>query len=466
MRIRTRLSLSHAALTAVGALLVAVCAFWSFRGYVYDSTREDLAARATAVAANVEDWLERGDLDRVRLIVRRYGAQEDVWLRVISPDGQLVATANPEEESQRIDWRSLPGVREAIAGHAASGNSTGLGGHDDRLYECRPLVRRGHLYGVLRMSRTLASFSAQQRRTAITITGIVVAVLALCTLVSVWIAKRLGTPVQRMRDFAVGVGLGRAVERLDESGRDEIGELAAAMNAMKARLDALDDERRAFLAKASHELRTPLTNVSATLEALEGGASDDPALRERFLRTALGEVRRMTSLVQSLLDLGRLEAGVTEIERRPMELAQLVERTTQPLLARFDAAGVKLEIEPAEAWCDGDPERLQQALLNVMDNALRHSNPGSAVRVRLRPTHREVAIEVKDGGNGFDPAVLPHVFEQFFAANQGDARGGAGLGLAIAQRIIQRHGGSIDASNASEGGALVTITLPTSSKPH
>lgn len=461
MRLRTRLFLTHASLTAASIVIVGACAIWFWARYVVSSTQADLSARATALSANVTDWLERNDRSRVETIVRRYGAQEDVWLRVIDPDGHLIATSSPRDDRHIGDWRGVPGVSEALAGRDWQGVGRGVNSTDERIIEARPLMRNGHSYGVLRIARTLASVRARQRWSFGAMAAMLAGALALCTLVSLWLARALSKPVDRMRATAAAIGRGEFGHRVGETRDDELGELGRAIDTMSARLASLDDDRRAFLARASHELRTPLTNVVATLEALESGAGDEPQLRARFTKTALDEVRRLAHLVESMLDLGRIEAGVTEIERRPVDLEDMLLHTVEPLVARFAAANVTLERRLAHGvWCDGDPQRLQRVVLNILDNALRHTPAGRTVIVSLRREGPDASIEVRDGGEGFDPAGAAHAFDEFFAANRGSAHGGSGLGLAIARRIVDAHGGHIAASNAPDKGGIVTVTLP------
>jgi signal transduction histidine kinase len=230
---------------------------------------------------------------------------------------------------------------------------------------------------------------------------------------------------------------------------------------MSERLASLDKERRAFLANVSHELRTPVSNVSVTLEALASGAVDEPDLRDRFIQTAQDETTRLTRLIQDLLDLGRLEAGVAPLEQQPLNLRNLIERCTRAIETRLRAKGVGIRIEVPDAQLQGDPERLLQAFLNVLDNAIKHSVPDSTVFVSGKIEGVQVALQIRDQGSGISESDLPHIFEQFYTADRSRKGNSTGLGLAIAKRIVEAHGGSITASSKGAGkGATFMIRLP------
>ncbi|HEY9904462.1 MAG TPA: ATP-binding protein, partial [Candidatus Sericytochromatia bacterium] len=243
--------------------------------------------------------------------------------------------------------------------------------------------------------------------------------------------------------------------------KDELGQLATELNRMSQRLASLDKERRAFLANVSHELRTPVSNVHVTLEALESGADEEPELRGRFIRTALDETTRLSRLIKDLLDLGRLEAGVAPLEQQPLNLRDLIDRAVRAVESRMRAKGMDISVDVPNVQLQGDPERLLQAFLNVLDNAIKHSVPDSRVLVSGKIEGVQVGVEISDRGSGISESDLPHIFEQFYTADPSRQGSGTGLGLAIARRIVEAHGGKITASSTGVGkGATFTISLP------
>jgi len=420
----------------------------------------DLNAWTTALGESVADALEENDLQRVEVLVQRYGKPESVTLRIFAPDGRLLSTSAPQQDRQIANWFNVAGVREALQNQPVQGVAKGVLSNDDRLYTAQPLVRKGRLLGVLRMSITLEQFQRQFRTVIFTVLGTLFLTVLLCALISEQLARNMARPIWAMRNFAIQIGSGHLGEKLNIRQKDELGQLATELNRMSERLASLDKERRAFLANVSHELRTPVSNVQVTLEALASGADEEPDLRGRFIQTALDETTRLSRLIKDLLDLGRLEAGITSLEQQPINLRDLINRVVRAMESRMRSRGVDISIDVPEVQLQGDPERLLQAFLNVLDNAIKHSMPDSQVFISGKKEGVQIAVQIRDQGLGISESDLPHIFEQFYTADRSRQGSGTGLGLAIARRIVEAHDGSITASSSVGKGATFHIRLP------
>jgi signal transduction histidine kinase len=276
----------------------------------------------------------------------------------------------------------------------------------------------------------------------------------------------VGGPVMLLLASAAGYGAAaaalRPVERMrrqaaatsDPSARlpvppadDEIGRLGTTLNAMLARLEEAYARERAFVADASHELRTPLAILKAELElALRSGRS--AAELEAALRSAAEETDRLVSLAEDLLVIARVEEGRLPLRPVPVDAGAL--------LREFGPADT-----PAGLTVSADPERVQQALRNLVDNAHRHG--GGHVELAAERANGRVELHVRDDGPGFPPDFLDAAFERFTRADPARGRGGAGLGLAIVDVIARAHGGAAGAANRAGGGADVWISLPCAS---
>ncbi len=460
MKLGTRLTLTYLGITGLAILPLGIYILASFERFFLASERADLDAHMTSAGETVAEWMEAGDLVRARLIVQRYGVQEGVTLRLFSPAGALVASSDVADADDLRDWGRVPDVRAALGGTAVAGRAVGLRGGEERLFESRPLVRDGKLVGVLRISQALTEFNAQRRGARLALVGALLLTFAVCAVITAVVARGLARPIQRMRDFALSLGKGEFGGRLEIARPDELGELARQLNQMGARLKTLDDERRSFLVNASHELRTPISNVHVTIEALLQGAGEDPELRTRFLETALGETRRMTTRIQELLDLGRLEAGVVPIERQQTSLRHLVERAARAMETRTSSSEVTIAVRADDLLVAVDVERMLRALLNVLDNALKFAPRGSTIVIESKQQGASATMAISDEGPGIEPQDLPRIFEQFYTADRSRRRGGTGLGLAIARRIVEAHGGTITAASPPGHGAVFTIALP------
>jgi signal transduction histidine kinase len=458
--IHTKLLATYLLLVTLGTSLMSGYVLWSFYAYFMQVRQADLENWAAALSESIADALEVKDIRRVQVIAQRYGAPETITLRVFNSQGLLLATSAPQTDRHVVNWLNIPGLRESLQGHSSHGIAKGVLSNDDRLYITRPIIRNSQLLGVLRLSITLKQVQRQFVKVIWTILIALGVTLLLCAFISDRLARSLSQPIERMRSFAMRVGSGHFDDRLTISQSNELDQLAVDLNRMSERLASLEEERRAFLAKVSHELRTPVSNVQVTVEALERGAVNELALRDRFFETIKDETKRLSGLIHDLLDLGRLEAGVVRLERQTISLRSLIDRAVRAMEPRMQAKQLRTQIEIADLKFTGDPERLLQALLNVLDNAIKHSPPDSNVSITGYREKRSVTIQIQDQGGGIAKTDLPRIFEQFYTTHSSGKESGTGLGLAIARRIIEAQGGSITASSEIGQGAVFTICLP------
>lgn len=433
---------------------------WSFHAYFMRSRQIDLENWTAALSESIADALEEKDTQRADVLVQRYGAPESITLRIFDPQCHLLSTSDPELDSRVKDWYAVPGMREALHNQLAQGMAKGVLSQDDRLYIARPIVRNGKLLGVLRMSLTLQQFQRQFSNVIWTVLGTLLLTILLCALISDHFARSLSKPIETMQNFAMRLGTGHFGDKLFIRQSNELDQLAAELNRMSERLASLDQERRSFLANVSHELRTPLSNVLVTVEALKSGAAEEPELRDRFFQIVEDEIKRLSRLIRDLLDLGRLEAGVTQLEKQILSLRSLINRAVNAIKPRMEAQGVSVTLDVIDIQFSGDPERLLQAILNILDNAIKNSPPNSQVLISGRKDRKQAIITIQDRGSGIHSTDLPHIFEQFYTTDPSRCGTGAGLGLAIAKRIVEAHGGRISAESTAGQGATFTMCLP------
>ncbi len=273
-------------------------------------------------------------------------------------------------------------------------------------------------------------------------------------------------PVERMRRQTAEISDQNLGRRLAvPSTRDEIAALGTTMNALLARLQAALERERGFVADAGHELRTPLAILRTELElAARPGRSRDDLMET--ITVAGEETDRLIRLAEDLLLLARADNRQPFLREQPLELPDLLATAARGAAARALQRGVAVSVHsPAELTVVADPDRLRQAIDNLLDNATRHAPPGSTIDVTVStPQPGVAAVEVSDRGPGFPPAFLPHAFERFQRAEASRSRdsGGTGLGLSIVQAVLAAHGGRATAVNRPGGGASVCIELPIS----
>ena len=264
-------------------------------------------------------------------------------------------------------------------------------------------------------------------------------------------------PVEAMRRRAASVSASAPGTLPVPPARDEISRLAETLNEMLSRLQAALEHERRFVADASHELRTPVALLRTELElALRRPRSPDEL--RAALRSALTETERLSQLADDLLLLARSEDGSLPIQLERTDLSVVFDTVIQRFATRAREAGRGLRAEPTTAVVLADPTRLQQALDNLVENALRHG--AGDVRVFSRAVQSTVEVHVADGGPGFDDAFLARAFDRFSRADDARGESGSGLGLSIVRLIAEAHGGRAEARNEPGGGADVWLALP------
>ena len=271
------------------------------------------------------------------------------------------------------------------------------------------------------------------------------------------VARRLARRVGRLETAAAEVAHGRFEDPLPVDSADELGQLTRTFNEMQEQLRQVDGARKEFIATASHELRTPIFSLAGFVELLQDEDLDDETRRE-FLDTMSDQVARLQKLSVDLLDLSRLDAGSLELEREPVDLAELARSVVQEFGPALSEHQTELTVElpdtGPEASCDR--ERVAQIMRILLDNALRHTPEGTYVSVRADRSNGSAELTVADTGPGLPDAARMKAFERFYT---GDAARGAGLGLAIARELAERMQGRIVLSS-QPGGTAFTLELP------
>ncbi|MFJ8359262.1 ATP-binding protein [Streptomyces sp. NPDC093984] len=315
-------------------------------------------------------------------------------------------------------------------------------------------------------------------RTATELRFITVFSMIATLLITQFVAHSLTAPLDEMNAVARSISHGDYSRRVRDNRRDEMGDLAQTINLMADELEAQDRQRKELVANVSHELRTPIAGLRAVLENIVDGVTEaDP----ETMRTALKQTERLGRLVETLLDLSRLDNGVVPLKKRRFEvwpyLSGVLKEAQMVSSARAGIASgsgshtrtdvhLHLDVSPPELTAHADPERIHQVVANLIDNAVKHSPPHGRVTVKARrgPAPDSLELEVLDEGPGIPQSEWHRVFERF---NRGAVNrphgpgsdGGTGLGLAIARWAVDLHGGRIGVAE-SPRGCRIQVTLP------
>jgi two-component system, OmpR family, sensor histidine kinase MprB len=276
--------------------------------------------------------------------------------------------------------------------------------------------------------------------------------ILLAALVGTFVARGALSPVRRMSHTAQTVAETRNLgERIPVDGRDELSRLAMTFNAMLDSLDTAMRSQRQLVNDASHELRTPLTSLRTNIEVLRDYSQLDAEDRERLLRDLTRESEELSALVSDLVDLAR--GSQRDLHLRELELDGVVEDVLERAATRFPQLEFEHQREPTTVV--GDPQQLDRALWNLVENAAKWSEPGARVEVTTGHGH----VLVRDHGPGIDPGDRPFVFDRFYRSQSARGRQGSGLGLAIVRQVAESHGGKVELVDASGGGAAFRLSL-------
>jgi signal transduction histidine kinase len=274
------------------------------------------------------------------------------------------------------------------------------------------------------------------------------------------LGRRILQPLGRLRATSARLAAGDLSARAPESGPRELLELGGSFNEMAASIERLFDARRELVAWASHDLRTPLASLRAMVEALEDGL----ATPDEYLPAIRGQTEILSRLVEDLFELAMIDAGALTLELQDASLGPLVFGCLGAVEAEARANNVRLEsrIDPADPAVRVAPEKIERVLLNLLGNAVRHARQDGTVAIVVEPDSDHVLVAVEDTGEGVAPKTQQRMFDRFWREDGSRARssGGAGLGLAISQGLVQAHGGKIWAENRPGGGARIAFTLP------
>ncbi len=280
---------------------------------------------------------------------------------------------------------------------------------------------------------------------------------------TVFLSQRLARPLVQMIAVTGDIALGRYEVRVPTKGQDEIARLGEAINELARHLQHLNATRREFLADVAHELRTPLTYMRGYAQVLYDGMAKTPEEAGQYLKIIHDETQRVERLVQDLFALAQADAGALRLSLESVNLAGLAERVTARFQPKANEKGVALAVrgDPVPL-AKVDPVRVEQALVNLLDNALRHTPAGGSVAVTLASKKDGVEIVVEDTGSGIPPEELPFIWDRLYRVDKSRSRerGGAGLGLAIVKHIAELHGGRVTADSRMGSGTTVRMEFP------
>ena len=443
---------------AVGGMSIGISSYY-YKGILDGLERQ---ARAQA-GAFIDYFMDQGFanyLQRANQAISDYTDKERVELQFLSSTGGIQASS-----TSNLTVGTHPGT-EDISRAVETNKISYYRGADPKTGEqilavSHPLTVNGKVVGVMRFVTSMRQVTVQVRMTVLAV--VLVAVLCLLLVVSsnLIFINNVVEPVAVVSDAAKRISQGSYGFTLENKYTGELGELIDNINDMSMKISQNEKMKTEFISSVSHELRTPLTAISGWGETLLADPDRDQIQLHRGLRIILNESRRLSGMVEELLEFSKMEDGRFTLQLEDVDLQAEFEDSVFTYRELFRQEGIELHYEPGVEILpaiSGDPERLKQVFCNVLDNAAKHGGAGKRIDASMTREGSAQVIRVRDYGPGIPEAELPYVKQKFYKGSS-KARG-SGIGLAVCDEIVRLHGGVFEIANAEGGGAVVTIRLP------
>ncbi|MDI6803794.1 MAG: ATP-binding protein [Bacteroidota bacterium] len=480
MKISTRLSLfliifSFGIITATAFLI-----HYRMEKFFFDRITSQLITHTNQFEyiLGTDSWLGKAE-DSIYEHYREYAKRTGIRLTLIASDGTVVFESERTRDELLAIEKHLHRVeiQSAIKGEVGiSKRLSSTLGHE-MLYVARKITPAIKFFDTeisfIRCGILLTEVEKSTAELREAIIFVSVALLVLIVLISLWISKPITKPMKKIIEVANEIQQGNIGKRIsvpDKQNGSEIWNLARAINGMIDRLDEdiiqlriLEVVRSEFLGNVSHELRTPIFAIQASLETLLSGAIDDPSVNKEFLTKALNNIRRLDALLYDLIEISRIESGEMKMSFRYFNLEDFLKSTVVEMQTLAESKQIKINckllVENVEVY--GDKDRIKQAVVNLIDNSIKYSEPNGFIDIYYEKTDSGIKITVQDTGYGISTEHLPHIFERFYRVDKDRSRevGGTGLGLAIVKHIIEAHESKVEVESEVGKGSRFSFVL-------
>ena len=442
-------------------VLLAVAAFSAAMGsYYYSTLSESLKQKAENAISSFDYYRTEAEYyDNARAVVAGEPNSDKLEVEYLDADGQIRFSS-----SDLTAFRSpgTPDIAEAISMKRTKvwiGADPSTGEHI--MAASSPLMIDGEVVGVMRYVTSLNKVDKQIIIIVAIALGIGLGILGMVYFSNLYFIRSIVDPVAGITETAKRIAAGSYGVQIEKRYDDEIGALTDTINDMSLKINQSEKMKNEFISSVSHELRTPLTAIIGWAETIMNGEVRDAGDVKKGMGIIVSEARRLTNMVEELLEFSRIQDGRFTLSVEPMDIKAELEDAVYTYREFFRREGIELN----HFDCDeefppiaGDPERLRQVFCNLLDNAAKHGGSGKRIDTAIARDEDQVVITIRDYGPGIPAEELPHVKYKFYKGSS-KARG-SGIGLAVCDEIITRHEGTLDIDNAEGGGCIVTIHLP------
>ena len=438
------------------AVITLASSLWSF---YYTETLEDLSARADSVVYSFRNYTASEYRTAAQRMVSDYEEKGKLELQFLDAAGAVLYSGNDLTAGTTPETQDVLDALEKQETGKWIGNDPSTG--ERIIAASSPLVYQGKTEGVIRYVSSLSGIDRQFTFSLVVVIAICLALFAMVYFSNLYFVRSIVEPLAGITETARLIADGSYGVQIEKKFDDEIGELTDTINDMSLKIKQSEKTQSEFISSVSHELRTPLTAITGWAETIQSGELQNRKDVQKGMDIIVSEARRLSNMVEELLEFSRIEDGRFTLSVEPLDLKAELEDAVYTYKEFFRKEGIALEYTECEEEMipiSGDPERLRQVFCNLLDNAAKHGGAGKRIDVNIKQVLTDAVIRIRDYGPGVPEEELPFLKNKFYKGSS-KARG-SGIGLAVCEEIVTRHEGRLDVGNAEGGGFQVSITIP------
>lgn len=460
-KMTTRWLTSSFGVIVIILVLVEFAFAFAVRMYYYNSVQQTLLSQASVITSLLSKYAEDTTTDyqrEVRNLIENFDLRNQMELMAVGPYGDVLVTSSGFEVTEKIE---MPDFQQALSSASRMGSYRGAINRENVLAISMLSPSSDESFAAVRLVVSLENVDRRILTMIIFAVLIGAAILFFVVLSSSYFISSIVIPVGEIGKTARKIAQGDFNARLQKKNDDEIGELCETINYMAEELQTAEKLKNEFISSVSHELRTPLTAIKGWGETILDGGEIDSETLTKGMKVIISETDRLSGMVEELLDFSRIQSGRMRLSMEKIDLLAELEEAVLMYTEKAKRDNIELMFDEPETALAviGDRNRLRQVFINVIDNAIKYSNPGCTVAVACGLDNDAIYISVTDNGCGISREDLPKIKQKFYKANL--TRRGSGIGLAVADEIIAMHNGSMEIESELGIGTTVTILLPT-----
>lgn len=475
--IRFRIALAYLSLLALVLVFVAFSVSSIVQDFLIGQRVSEQEKIADDIAVTIAPNYANANAVAVYDTIVRYGQELGGRILVLDTDGVVQADSFSLLNGVRLRQEEIEAVRTGSRGsahglhklEASDSQSQGAAaGSTYVMYYASSIVYDGNMLGVLVMSVPVQDIVNQVRATSARLTPVFIVTCLVVLIVSFAISKVITRPIEELTGVIEKMSRGEVHQRVKVTGNSELSRLGAAFNAMSEQLERIEQNRNEFVSDVSHELRTPLSSMKILIESMLYDENIDIERHKEFLTDVNKEIDRLTNIIGDLLLLVSMEHVPTLMHTSILHLDELVYGVVKRMEPLAQRKGIELSFHAgSEAVVRASELKLQQALTNLIDNAIKYTQEGGHVDVLVAARQDRAEVCVSDTGIGIPEEDIKHIVERFYRVEKARSRsaGGTGLGLSIVEKIVKMHGGTLDIQSREGEGTTIIFSLPLWTQP-